>query len=319
MIGGAAGLGISVAGLSVDGMHSAFAATRAGSVDVVKPSLEFSTAPLLAGGGSNTPFWLKLPVGASCKGDSAVGGYRIQSYLVPQSVDPGTLAFNSGGPVPVTGQFRQPMFDILSASYVDVVTANAVTPGGPGQIIQPLPSFDFAVYTPADFPFTPGVYNVGIACTLGPPSATQQEKYWNTVMNIVADPADPGPSKIKFTVQAQPPTTTTTTTVGGATTTTVGGATTTTKVGSSTTTTAPGSTTTTALGTTTTAPGGAAVSGSGGATSGGATAASAGKATALPRTGRSFLAPLMWAFLLVCSGRAALVFGRSPDRPADEG
>jgi len=190
-------VGLSVAGLVVDGVAIAAATgTRAGTAEVVKPS---SGRPL-GGGGSATAFRLKLPIGASCKGDSALAGYRVQSYFVPQAADPGTLAFNSGGPVKVAGEFRGPLFDTFSSSYVDAVTANAITPGGPGQIVQPLPAFDFAVYTPPEFPFTPGIYNVGIACTLGPSSATQQEKYWNTVLTIAADPADTGPAKIRWSL-----------------------------------------------------------------------------------------------------------------------
>jgi len=190
-------LGLTVVGLGVGVRQAAAVGANAGAVNVVTPA----GAPLTSGG-SATPFRFKLPNGAACAGDSAHAGYRIQSYLVPQAVDPATLTFDSNGPVPVAGQFRQAMFGTDSNSYVDQLTAVAVPAGGPGPIIQPLPSFDFAVFSPAGFPFTPGVYNVGIACTIGPPSATQQEKYWNTVMTVSADPTDTGPAKIRWTVPA---------------------------------------------------------------------------------------------------------------------
>jgi len=185
----------------------------AGPASIVNPS---GGAPLTSGN-SNTPFRFKLPADdpstplvneqASCTGDSPNGQYRIQSYLVPQGVDLDTLKFDSNGPVPVAGQFRAPMYMTDSNSYTDQLTAAAVPAGGPGPIIQPLPSFDFAVYDPTGFPLQAGVYNVGIACTLGPPtSSTQLDKYWNAgTITITANPADPGPAKRSFTVNAVPP------------------------------------------------------------------------------------------------------------------
>ncbi len=171
----------------------------AGPVDVVNP---MGGAPLTSGG-SSTDFRFKLPSGSACSGDSANAGYRIQSYLVPQSVDLDTLKFDSSGPVPVEGEFRAPMFDVDGNPFVSQLTASAVPAGGPGVIIQPLSAFNFAVYDTVQFPVTPGVYNVGIACTLGPPSgAMQLDKYWNTVFTITADPSDPGPAKIRFVLGA---------------------------------------------------------------------------------------------------------------------
>lgn len=186
------------------GLGAAAAAERAGPAEIVAPS---NGAPLDTGA-SGTAFRMKLPAGSACKGDSAKAGYRVQSYLVPQSIDPGTLAFDPGvGPVPVAGEFRAPMYEVTSSSFVDQQTATAERPGGPGPIIQPLPPFSFAVFDPAlGFPFTPGVYNVGVACTLGPPtSASQHEKYWNRVLTVTADPSDPGPAKIRWVVTAPPP------------------------------------------------------------------------------------------------------------------
>jgi len=190
-----------VIGLSFHGLSGAEAAVGAGSAEIVEPS---DGAPLRSGG-SRTGFRIKLPTGAACKGDSAKAGYRIQSYLIPHSVDLASLAFDSTGPVPVPGQFRAPLYEATPSanSWVDRLTAEADPTGGPGAIVQPLPTFSFAVFDPAfGFPFTPGTYHIGIACTLGPPSATQQEKYWSSAMTITADPADSGPAKIRWTVTA---------------------------------------------------------------------------------------------------------------------
>lgn len=173
------------------------AGVRAGAAEIVNPS---SGSPLRSGG-SRTAFRVKLPNGAACRGDSARAGYRVQTYLVPATIDPGGLAFDATGPSPVEGEFRAPLYDTTAnqGSHVNQLTVEASPAGGPGTIIQPLPAFDFAVFDPAfGFPFTPGVYNVGVACTLGPPSPTQQDKHWNTVMRVTADPTDPGPAKIRW-------------------------------------------------------------------------------------------------------------------------
>ena len=191
---------------------AAFAAgANAGAVTIVNPA----GGAQLNSGNSNTNFRFSLPSGAACTGDSPNAGYRIQSYLVPQSVDPSTLQFDSSGPVPVAGQFRAPMYDTTATPYVDQFTAAANPAGGPGPIIQPLPSFNFAVYNTTTFPLSPGTYNVGIACTLGGASATQQDKYWNTVMTLTANAAEPGPAKVTWAYGAIPTAPTLTTVTPG--------------------------------------------------------------------------------------------------------
>ena len=184
----------------------------AGPITVVNP-----TNPMVpvTSGGSNTSFRFNLPPGAACTGDSANAGYRIQSYLVPQSVNLDTLRFDSEGPLPPAGEVRQPLFQPLFQSsgpnagnpLINEQTATAVPAGGPGPIIQPLPSFNFAVF-PAGF-LQPGTFNIGIACTLGPSSSsTQLDKYFNTTITLTTDPADPGPAKIRFQFGAVTPPTT---------------------------------------------------------------------------------------------------------------
>lgn len=151
----------------------------------------------LTGGGAGTAFSFALPPGAACDGDSASGGYRIQSYMASDSVDPGTLQFGSNGPTPsATGAaFRHALFDASStASYVNIQTAMADVPGGPGLILA-IPSFNFAVLSPGDI--VPGTYNIGLACTLGPVSPTQLKKYWNAQMTFDVDASDP--AGIKWT------------------------------------------------------------------------------------------------------------------------
>ncbi len=164
---------------------------KRGEAQIVTPddSRDPNARTPLTSGAAGTPFTLKLPSGAGCAGDSASAGYRVQSYMVSDSTDPGTLQFASNGPTPsATGaNFAQGLFDATStASYSNAQTAKADTPGGPGLILI-VPSFNFAVFSPGDI--LPGTYNIGLACTLGPVSSTQLKNYWNTQVRFDADPA----------------------------------------------------------------------------------------------------------------------------------
>jgi len=191
-LGTFSGLGIGIAG-----MPSA-AAVTGGRATVVRPS---DGVPLTAGG-SATAYRLKLPAKSACTGDSAHAGYRVDSYLVPESVSPATLRFTGDGPLLVAGEFRDKLYEDKSGSqFVAVSTANEVSPKGPGDIIQPLPAFSFFVYIVAEgFPIAPGTYNLGIACTVGPAmSPNHLDRYWNTVMTLMADPDD-RPAQIRWIV-----------------------------------------------------------------------------------------------------------------------
>ncbi len=173
-------------------LSGAASTPKRGEARIVTPddSRDPNGGALLTGGGAATAFSFQLPLGAACEGDSATAAYRIQSYMVTDATDPGTLQFASNGPTPSgTGaDFRQALFDAGStASYVNAQTAKADTPGGPGLILA-IPAFNFAVFSPGDI--VPGTYNIGLACTLGPASATQLKKYWNAQMTFEADLAD---------------------------------------------------------------------------------------------------------------------------------
>ncbi len=207
-MGSAVMLLVTVWGLSVSGVPQASAATNAGPAAVIVPNGSGPGAgQKLASGGSATPFSFRLPSGAACTGDSAMGEYRVQSYMVPAAVNPDALQFNSQGPVPagVGAAYRQPLFDTTSSAYVNAQTANALSPGGPGPVVN-IPGFDFVVFNPGDIPA--GTYNIGIACTLGPPSPTQLDKYWNARMIVSTAPADV-PAQITWTIVEDATTTTT--------------------------------------------------------------------------------------------------------------
>ncbi len=233
------------------GLFGAFslAATSGGSAQVTNPS----NGQPLAAGGSQTDFTLKLPSGAACSGDTATGGYHVQSYMVPSTVDPSTVTYDAQGPSPQHynsgGEFRMPLW-IAGAQQSYVNAATNVTDG----VIINIPSFDFAVYSPGDIPA--GTYNVGISCTN---NQNVLDKFWNTQMTFVADAAD-SPAQVTWTASTPATTTTTvapTTTTSAPTTTstTVAPTTTTsTTVAPTTTTVAPTTTTTHPTTTTTVAP-----------------------------------------------------------------
>jgi hypothetical protein len=163
------------------------AASKAGDATVVAPGDNTAARAPLTRGTTATPFSLQLPAQAACTGDSNNGGYRVQSYMVPASVDPGNLQYGSVGPLPSgTGaKFRQALFDLNTNQYVNAQTAMATKPGGPGPIIN-IPAFNFSVFKAGDVPA--GLYNIGIACTKGPASSSQLDKFWNTQITVAAGP-----------------------------------------------------------------------------------------------------------------------------------
>lgn len=210
------------------------AAENAGNATISEPT---TGAPLLAGQ-KDTDFTLKLPEGAACTGDSANDGYRVQSFMVPEGVDPATLTYGNNGPEPlgVGDEFSQPLYRTTTEAYVNQQTANATTPGGPGPIIN-IPAFDFMVFTdPGMVPA--GTYILGISCTA--PTTGDVDRFWTAKMTVTADAAE-----WTAVAQQEPPATTTTSTTtssttpagNSTTTTTTGGGTTTTTLGTDTTTT----------------------------------------------------------------------------------
>lgn len=130
---------------------------------------------------SGTTFNMSLPSGASCPGDSTNSGYRWQTYMVPSTVDPSTLQFGSTGP---NGAGNHALFDTTGSPVVNQQTANQTVANGPG-VIQNIPAMNYAVYTPGQIPA--GVYNIGIACTLGGASTTQESSFWNVQITVTAN------------------------------------------------------------------------------------------------------------------------------------
>ena len=160
---------------SVASVSPASALAAAGEAAVVD-----ATGNAIGRGATDTQFTLKVPKGAACQGDSKDGGYRVQSFLVPDRYDPGALAYNSVAP---EGDGNWPLFDIFTNPYVQAQTGVAEHKGGAGPIVN-TPLFSFAVFLPRLDLLASGAYHVGLACT----RYNQTKRYWATDMRIVVRP-----------------------------------------------------------------------------------------------------------------------------------
>jgi hypothetical protein len=231
---------VGLAGMLVVSQNSSVsAAATAGVATLGQPG-----GGTLSSGGSGSVFEVRLPSAASCTGDTSGGGYVLESYIVPSSVSPDTLTFDANGPTPAgTGaNLRQPLFSFTGTiPFVNGTTGVATNAGGPGLVVG-LPTFSFKVFGAAGHTIVPaGRYNLGIACWNTTAAPNVLDKYWNVVIDVVADVADVPGGFTWTTVAVTPPTTTIAPTTTAASTTTA----------APTTTVAP---TTTAVPTTTTMP-----------------------------------------------------------------
>jgi hypothetical protein len=161
---------------------------RAGSAIVIDPG-----GDPLDHGGSSTPFTLELPTGAACPGDSANDDYRIQSFVVPDGVDPAGLTYDSTMPV---GEGLYALYEVNSNPFVQGLTAMAVNPGDPG-VIDGLPTFDFVVFPPETL--AEGVTHIGIACTL----FNETVRYWDTDI-VLTDTPDDRPAQLTWEAVGAP-------------------------------------------------------------------------------------------------------------------
>jgi hypothetical protein len=141
----------------------------------------------LGAGGSATVFGLRLPVGASCQGDSAHDDYRVKSFLVPDGVDPGSLVF---GELKPTADGAWSLWAESTDPYVNGLTGQADA-GQPGPINN-VPAFTFSVLFPGEL--AAGGYRIGLLCY----HDDETTRYWDTAFVISADSADQ-PAKFRWT------------------------------------------------------------------------------------------------------------------------
>ena len=79
----------------------------------------------ISDGKGSTSFSFILQGKSECQGDSAEGNYRIQSFIVPQTVDPKSLTFESTKPA---GVGNWALYDVNTRPYVQDLTSVAVAP-----------------------------------------------------------------------------------------------------------------------------------------------------------------------------------------------
>lgn len=149
---------------------------RVGDATIVKED----SSSGLAGGGSATSFGLKLPDGAACPGDSLNDDWRVSSFIVPETDDPGTFTFAATKP---DGDGRYALYTLDTRSYVNRFTTMAESPGGPGPIDE-VPVFNLGLYTGGRL--AEGNYRIGLACTL----YNDVYRYWDTQIVVTAVPSD---------------------------------------------------------------------------------------------------------------------------------
>jgi hypothetical protein len=166
------GVGIAAA-VSAVGVTLA-AGERSGPAVIVDTT---ASAPLMRGD-STTEFTLRLPAGATCPGDSANDDWRVQSFVVPAAVDPGTLRY---GPVRPDGDGHYTLHRPDTKAFVHVLTGPNSGPGEPGMVMPP-PPFSFAMFPPGTL--ADGDHRIGLACSL----AGETARYWDTRIAVTSDP-----------------------------------------------------------------------------------------------------------------------------------
>lgn len=139
---------------------------RAGSVTVMKADDPGTTKQ---SGTFDDRFLLKPPARAACPGDSLNDDYRIQSFIVPASDDPGELQYESIKP---SGEGRWALYNQWGSRWVQKMTSPNSGKGSPG-LIDESPVLTLAYFKPGQLPA--GTYRIGLACTY----ENETTRYWD--------------------------------------------------------------------------------------------------------------------------------------------
>lgn len=144
----------------------------------------------LVSGDGSTKFYVRLPEGAACPGDSANDQWRINSFLLPVDDDPLDVQFGSTGPEPPWTADRWPIFadDTRLPIALAMLRRNDAA-GDPG-LVDATPLVSFGVLVDNDFPG--GRYRLGMACSY----FAQTTQYWDT--EIVMGPGNGDPAALTW-------------------------------------------------------------------------------------------------------------------------
>jgi hypothetical protein len=136
--------------------------------------------PLQHGDGSSR-FFVRLPAGATCPGDSANDQWRVNTFLIPIDKDPLQIVFGSSGPEPPwTGMY--PLFNVTgNLPIVFNMLRNNGAPGQPG-IIDAIEEANFRLV--AEDRNKGGRYRMGVACSY----FAQTTQYWDTEIDLSPAP-----------------------------------------------------------------------------------------------------------------------------------
>lgn len=149
-------------------------ATDAGDLVVVTGA---NSNDELQEGDSNTVFSVRLPDGATCPGDSANDGWRVQTFIVPAANDLGRLDYGATRP---RGDFMYGLYTTEGRPYTQILLAQNPGPGIPGVILA-MPALSFAPFTPDLLPV--GRYRIGVACSY----FEVGERYWDAELELTED------------------------------------------------------------------------------------------------------------------------------------
>jgi len=158
-------------------------------VDLGSVTIVNETREALTEGNGSTVFGLLLPGGASCPGDSRNDQWRVQTFIVPAEVDPGTLRYNSIGP---DGDGMYALYGLDTNPITAVLTAPNGSLGFPGLIIG-LRAASFEIFPPGTLP--DGTYRVGVACSYFGDTAS----FWDTLFEVSRDTEDK-PAEVRWEV-----------------------------------------------------------------------------------------------------------------------
>lgn len=133
-------------------------------------------------GDASTRFFVRLPEGAACPGDSVNDQWRVNTFLIPAAQDPLDVLFGSSGPEPPWTSGMYPLFENgNNLPLVFTMLRRNATAGRPG-LIETVPETGFTVV--ADNQFPGGDYRLGIACSY----FAQTTQFWDTELTMSAAP-----------------------------------------------------------------------------------------------------------------------------------